>query len=113
MSNIRTVGTDLRVLINSFSCHVSKTQRATINISGQVERIGVSCHFTFQLGPKKTRLTFKDAWIRDQSHPQEVAFAVKCALADFIRKTDVVPDAYREQLVQLVLRHHLQDKEQR
>ncbi|EMI5828546.1 TPA: hypothetical protein ACP7Q5_004827 [Escherichia coli] len=104
----------LQVRVTSFYCSTRQSHAGynkpfvNLGLYGRVSRVGVSTKFQFQIGNKKTRLDFTDATIFDGSDPRETALAVKQLLADWVRVSQEIPEAYRQRFVDVVLNHHKQ-----
>jgi hypothetical protein len=98
----------LDIDVQSFSYSWRKNGKMFISMYGEVRRRGMDCRFAFETRNGQYHLEFPRAIIRDGSDPRETALAVKNVLVKFLRESAMIPDRYREHMMNCVYKHHEQ-----
>jgi hypothetical protein len=99
------------VEVSGLSINAAANRAASCSIRGIVRNSGgFTCTFEIYAGGRKSKLTFKNAFIFDGEDPFKIAIAVKQALRAFVLESEYVPPPMRKHLCDAILNHHLQDK---
>jgi hypothetical protein len=109
---------DVKVVVNSFYYSWNRNDnRTSLALSGRIQRSDFHCEFRIQTEKGQHRLTFPTAIAHNFSaatengkseYLQELALIVKRALIDYMKNSAEIPFAYRQQLVNCIMTHHLQ-----
>ena len=104
---------EMTVDVQSFSYSMNlNSGRAFLNIHGVIGNgKGVRCRFALESTKSGHKLTFRDAWAPTGTDPFKVALEVKNILLQFVRVHPDIPNSFRENFLDCIIKHSKQGKD--
>lgn len=97
---------ELTVDVTSFSYSMNMNSgRAFLTINGTIGRPQASCKFALESGKHGHRLTFREAFIWDNSDPMVIARQVKNLLLQFVKQHPDIPESFRQRFLDCIIKH--------